>query len=562
MTEFSSSRRTFLQLPTEGSLLETSNIEPEITPTPPPFTLQGGLTPYTGVWGREQAAHLLRRATFGCNKTHIDRLVHTGNAQKAVDDILTIPKLEPAPPVNDYNNDEFTDPDVPSGRTWVNAKRNNDGEFFRITSWRGWWMERMITSEVSVLEKLILFWHNHFATRTDISFSGQACYKHYMTLRKHALGDFKQLVYDVTIDPHMLFFLNGLYNGVNAPDENYARELQELFTIGKDNPEHYTEADVVAAAKVLTGWRLDYNTNKVSLDVREHDRTDKQFSAFYNNRVIKGGTDADRELRELIDMIFQKDEVSLYICRKLYRFFVYYQIDEQVEKNVIRPLAEILRQNKYQILPVISALLRSEHFFDAVNKGCFIKTPLDLVIGVIRNFNIYIKGPTLYDQYQILTSLGWTCNDLQMLPGDPPNVAGWSAFRQAPKYYRNWINSDTLRNRNVYSDVMTYWRYETDSGYKVFIDHIVFAAQFPQPDDPNLLIDAMLQVLMPMPFSAAKKQVMKSILLSGQAQDYYWTVAWRNYTANPRDKGARDTVWYRLAALHKYLMGQPEYQLI
>jgi hypothetical protein len=181
---------------------------------------------------------------------------------------------------------------------------------------------------------------------------------------------------------------------------------------------------------------------------------------------------------------------------------------------------------------------------------------------VLRNFNVHIKGPTLYDQYQILTSLGWTCNDLQMLPGDPPNVAGWPAFRQAPKYYRNWINSDTLRNRNIYSDVMTYWRYETESGYRVFIDHIAFVAQFPRPDDPNLLIDSILQVLMPMPFSTAKKQVLKSILLSGQAQDYYWTVAWKNYTANPGDKAARDTVWYRLAALHKYLMGQPEYQLI
>lgn len=333
MAEFSSSRRTFLQLPTEGSLLETPYIEPEIPTAPPAFTLQGGLTPYTGIWGREQAAHLLRRATFGCSQVQIDQLFYLGDAQKAVDYILTVPKAEPAPPVNNYNNEEFTDPDVPLGKTWVNARRNNDGEFFRITSWRSWWMERMITSEANILEKLILFWHNHFATRTDISFSGQASYKHYMTLRKHALGDFKQLVYDVTVDPHMLFFLNGLYNGVNAPDENYARELQELFTIGKDNPDHYTEADVVAAAKVLTGWRLEYETNKVFLDPWSHDQTDKQFSAFYNNRVIKGGTDAEREVRELIDMIFQKDEVALHICRKLYRFFVYYQIDEQVEKK-------------------------------------------------------------------------------------------------------------------------------------------------------------------------------------------------------------------------------------
>lgn len=130
MAEFSYSRRTFLQLPTEGSQVETPYIEPETPTAPPAFTLQGGLTPYTGIWGREQAAHLLRRATFGCSQAQIDQLYYLGGAQKAVDYILNVPKTEPAPPVNNYNNEEFTDPDVPLGKTWVNARRNNEGEFF------------------------------------------------------------------------------------------------------------------------------------------------------------------------------------------------------------------------------------------------------------------------------------------------------------------------------------------------------------------------------------------------------------------------------------------------
>ena len=565
MNDNSFSRRDFLGLrPASPIVTQHQDLEsdPKTVTRVAEFTLQGGLEPYTGPWGREQAAHLLRRTTLGCTYQQIDQLYYSGSAQKAVDYVLTLPKEASTPPVNNYNDTYFNDPDVPFGQTWVNAKRNNKGEFSRVASWRGWWMERMLKSEANIHEKLILFWHNHFATRTERSFSGQACYRHYMTLYKHAMGNLKQFVYDVTLDPQMLYFLNGILNEVNAPDENYARELQELFTIGKDNPDHYTEDDVVAAAKVLTGWRVEYDTNRVYLDLAAHDQSDKQFSAFYNNTIIKGGLDAERELKELIEMIFQKEEVSLHICRKLYRFFVYYNIDEVVETNIIQPLAKLLRDSQYQILPVVSKLLRSEHFFDATNKGCYIKTPLDLVFGVLRNFNVSVLGPDLYDRYQIMIVLGWACNDMQMLPGDPPNVAGWAAFRQAPKYYRAWINSDTLRNRNVFFDVLTYWRYETDTGFTVSIDHIGFAQQFPRPDDPNLFIDAILQIMLPMPISAAKKQILKSILLSGQNQDYYWTIAWRNYIANPNDKGARDTVWFRLAAFHKYLMGLPEYQLI
>ncbi|WP_353482530.1 DUF1800 domain-containing protein [Haliscomenobacter sp.] len=566
MNDNSFSRRDFLGLKAASPTATHNNpdleSDPKMVSSVAEFTLQGGLDPYTGLWGREQAAHLLRRTTFGCTYQQIDQLYYLGNVQKAVDYVLNVPKGEPEPPINNYNNDDFKDPDVPFGKTWVNARRNNKGEFSRISSWRGWWMTRMIKSGANIQEKLILFWHNHFSTRTEKSFSGQASYRHYMTLHKHSLGNFKQFVYDVTLDPQMLYFLNGLLNGVDAPDENYARELQELFTIGKDNPNHYTEDDVVAAAKVLTGWRVDYDTNRVYLDLAAHDQSDKQFSKFYNNTVIKGGLEAERELKELIEMIFQKEEVALHICRKLYRFFVYYQIDEVVEANIIKPLAALLRENNYQILPVISKLFKSEHFFDATTRACYIKTPLDLVFGVLRNFNVPVFGPKLYDQYQMMNYLGWTCNDLQMMPGDPPNVAGWAAFRQTPKYYRTWINSDTLRNRNVFSDVMTYWRYETDSGFMASIDHIAFAQQFPRPDDPTLLIDAILQITMPMPISAVKKKALKNILLSGQAQDYYWTIAWRNYIANPNDKAARDTVWFRLAALHKYLMGLPEFQLI
>src|SRR6478672_11169439 len=146
----------------------------------------------------------------------------------------------------------------------------------------------------------------------------------------------------------MLRYLNGYLNTATAPDENYGRELQELFTIGKDpvtNLAPYAEDDVKNAAKILTGHRINGNTFSYFFDATRHDSTDKTFSTFYNNTVIKGRTGAAgaQETDDLLNMIFAKNEVSKFIVRKLYRWFVYYVIDETTEANVIEPLATIFR---------------------------------------------------------------------------------------------------------------------------------------------------------------------------------------------------------------------------
>ncbi|MEO6039278.1 MAG: DUF1800 family protein, partial [Saprospiraceae bacterium] len=408
--------------------------------------------------------------------------------------------------------------------------------------------------------KMTLFWHNHFATRTDAAFWGKASYQHNITLRQHALGNFKGFVKAVTLDPCMLVFLNGYLNDVAAPDENYARELQELFTVGKGGPVTYTEEDVVMAARVLTGWRFSYFNATVYLDLNAHDAGDKTFSAYYNNTVIPGGTNGELELDALLNMIFQKEDLAKFICRKLYRFFLYYKIDATVETDVIEPLAQIFRDNNYEIRPVMAALLGSEHFFDAYNQGCFIKTPLDLIVGALRNFNLSIPGSTPWDEFLMRLYLNYGSSDLQMLPGDPPNVAGWQAFRQSPSYYRTWINGDTMRNRNIITDVLCFFSIDTDND-QLKIDHLAFAGQFAHPEDPNLLVADMLRVLLPVDISPAKKQLLKSILLSGQANDYYWTIAWQAYLANPTDQMIVQAVTFRLASLHKYLTSMAEYQL-
>ena len=567
MADSSITRRNFLrqfappvggvrveQVPPEQADLTAANF-PETD-----FTLSGGLTPYVGPWGPEQAAHLLRRVTFGVKKAQIDQLTALGSAGAAVDFVLTVPQTPSAPPVNNYNNPDFTDPDVPLGQTWVNAPYNLDAEGVRIESWRGWWLDKILNSEANIQEKMTLFWHNHFATRTDAAFWGRVSYLHNVTLRQHALGNFKEFVKAVTLDPCMLVFLNGFLNDVSAPDENYARELQELFTVGKDSPATYTEDDVVAAARVLTGWRINLSNLTTYFDPNAHDSGFKVFSSYYNNTVIQGSANGEQELDALLNMIFQKEDVAKFICRKIYRFFLYYKIDAAVETDVIEPLAQIFRDNNYEIRPVMVALLQSEHFFDAYNKGCFIKTPLDLVVGVMRNFNIAIPGSTPYDEFLMRLYVNYGCGNLQQLPGDPPNVAGWPAFRQSPGYYRFWINGNTMRDRNIITDVLSFYFIGTDND-QMKIDHIEFAKQFDNPGDPNLLIEDTLRVLLPMEISAAKKQLLKNILLSNQTNDIYWTVAWLAYLSNPNDQMVYQAVWFRLASMHKYIMNLAEYQL-
>jgi len=529
------------------------------------FTLQGGLDPYQGLWTKAEAAHLLRRTTFGVKKAHLDQMLALGNAEAAVDALLNVPTTPPAPPVNNYNNANaippYADPNVPSGQTWVNAAYDVNAEGYRIESWRGWWLNRMIEGEANIQEKMTLFWHNHFATKSEAIFSGKTVYNHNKMLRVHALGNFKAFVKSVTLDPLMLYFLNGYLNNVASPDENYSRELQELFTVGKESANTYSEDDVVVAARILTGWTLNPQTLDTIFVPQLHDVGIKVFSSFYNNTIIQGTTNGDAELDALVNMIFQKEEVSLFVCREIYRFFIYYKIDADVEANVIVPLAQIFRDNNYEIAPVMRALLLSEHFFDAVNKGCQIKTPLDLTAGILRNYNLSLPSPTLYDEYFIRLSINFFCGALQMLPGDPPNVAGWPAYRQSPNFYRVWISSDTIRNRNILTDVMAFVGVDVGTE-KLIINHIAFAAQFSNPADPNVLIDEMLALLFPMPISILKKTFLKSILLSGQFSDHYWTDAWNAYINNPTDPMAFQTVWFRLASLHKYIMNLAEYQLI
>ncbi|MES2559622.1 MAG: DUF1800 domain-containing protein [Bacteroidota bacterium] len=524
-----------------------------------------GVAEYTGTFGDAQVLHLLRRTLFGVNKGDVD-FFKTKTMSEAVDFLLNVPASPPPPPLNHYGNNANTpDPAVPFGQTWVNAPVNPNIEFARVSSLKAWWMGLMVAPDRNIREKMTLFWHNHFATETNVVQDSRYIYKHHALLRAYCLGNFKELIKQITLDPAMLVYLNGEVNTKSAPDENYGRELQELFTIGKNLTPHYTEDDVKAAAKVLTGWRNNRTNIASFFDSSKHDTNNKQFSSFYGNTVITGRSGATAgmdELDDLLNMLFAHPETAKHICRKLYRYFVYYVIDDSVETNVINPLAQLFASSGYNIMTVVSKLLKSEHFFDALNMGCMIKQPIDQIVGSSRMMGLVFPDNTnLQQQYAhwlYLQQFSILCGqDI----GDPPNVAGWQAFYEDPQFYELWINSDTLPKRNLYNDVMVYTGYNRNQ-YKLMYDTIAFVNQFPTPENPNSLISAISTLCHPIPLSQTTRDSIKTAyLLSGQATDSYWTDAWNFYKNNPSDTNAKKTVTDRLQAMMKYMFGLAEYQL-
>lgn len=526
-----------------------------------------GLEPYAGPWGRDQIAHLLRRAMFGATKSDVQNMMALSLDQVIVQLLANQPT--PVPPLNT----NALDVDVPIGQTWVTSTKTDSNGYnpnnSRNQSLKSWWISLMLSQPVSILEKMVLFWHNHFVTDTVDVGDARFSYKYNALLRQFALGNFKELAYQITIDPAMLRYLNGNTNTKTNPNENYGRELQELFTIGKGqeiapgNYTNYTEDDVKAAAKVLTGWRDDGTNIASYFTLSRHDTSNKQFSSAYGNTIIAGKTTATRpnEIDDFLAMIFAQAETARYLCRKLYRWFVYYLIDDVVEQNVIEPMAVILRTNNYEIPPVLQALFKSAHFYDPINAGCIIKNPIDHAVGICREFGVaFPLSSDVVTQYNHWNYIRTQASNMQLNLGDPPNVAGWPSYYQLPQYYELWLNSDTLPKRNQLTDTLITTGRRAN-GYTLIIDPIAFTDQVSDPADPNILIDEFAQVLFPIQITANQKAFLKEMLIPG-LPDYEWTVEWSDYKSDPSNTMKRDTVKLKLQALLKFMMDMAEYQLM
>ncbi len=522
------------------------------------------LDTYTGPWTRREAAHLVRRTLFGLRPEDITTAL-AGTVSEAVDRLLAS-SPPPADPIAYTNSGAVT-----AGNEWMKASYDSGTEGQRVTFAQSWWIDIMLQQGFSLREKMTLFWANHLATGSNTVKDARYIAQQNIYLRANAFGNIKTIVRDITFDPAMLRYLSGNTNTKKQPNENYARELQELFTIGKGpeiqpgNYTNYTEADVKAAARVLTGWSDDATTRMAKFNAGNHDSTDKTFSAAYGNTVVKGGKDeagARREIDDMLAMIFAQPATALYLVRKLYRFFVDYKISATTEATVIAPLADLLRSNNYDVKPVLRALFTSTHFYDTERIGCMIKPPIDLVLGVVRTF----RPPDLFPAEK--NKMHWAYRTLRKTMAtaqqdlfNPPNVAGWPAYYQEPFFHEIWINADTLQKRVKYTNDMSSDGYLLDEAYeKSYIDEIYAASLVSEPGVITTLITEWAFLLFPVPLNDNQIEACKNVVLSG-LPDYEWSVEWGDYVNDPTNDAKLQPVRTKLRALLRYMMGMAEHQI-
>ena len=523
------------------------------------------LDPYTGTWNSELAAHLLRRTMFGPTYEQIQNAISLG-LTATVDQLLILPVI--SPPLS-YDG---TDATVAVGETWVQSVFPTTNlqvtEDSRRRSLAGWMMQRINLESFSILEKMILFWQNHFAV--PFTSDSRATYNYLEVLRNHVLGNFKNMAKELTVDPCMLVFLNGYSNSVFSPNENYAREFLELFTIGKGEQvgtgdyTNYTEEDVLAGSKIFTGWQIQgfgsatEPTTSSIFQATLHDTTDKVLSAHFGSQVVANGN--EQEYLNYIDLVFQQPEVARYICRKIYRYFVNYDLTQEVEDNVISAMADTLIQNDFEIFPVIRQLLLSDHFYDIALRGSIIKNPIEFFFSIM-NATQGTPNYSLAINYELYLSAYYLCSTSGMNYMQPPNVGGWFAYYQMPSFSKLWANSSYIKLRFDFIDWFTLWGGIDVSGNKWGVNHLAFLNGLSAPNDPVAVIDDMVSVFCPKGLSATNKAVLKWTLTNG-LPDFEWTVQYDNYIADPTNTTLSDPVRWRVALTLSSLFKTPEFQTI
>ncbi len=525
------------------------------------------MAPYTGAWTKAEAGHLLRRTLFGPTNQQILNAVSDGMAT-TVTNLLQVPTM--AEPLAFHPDEGVTT----FGNSWVNDVYPSNVTDAAATlnarniSLAAWLMKGINEEQFDISQKILLFWQNHFAA---IAVSdARATYDYVELLRQHALGNFRQFVKDMTINPMMLLFLNGATNTLYSPNENYARELLELYTVGK-GPQigpgdytNYTEDDVAAGAKILTGFLVDGLGSDTLTDVTSnftpilHDTSTKTLSYHFGNATISNN--GASEYADYIDIIFQQNAVAEHISRKLYRYFVNYDLTTDVETNVIPVMAATMIANNYEILPVLTELFSSEHFYDISVRGALIKSPLEMIFSMfnstesIPGFDLLTDSEMYLVLYQFATVMGQAYME-------PPSVSGWPAYYQTPAFSQLWVNSAVLKTRFQVSDFMTLLTGVPGNGNNWKFSTLTFLDNLSMPSDAPTVIDDIADVFTPKGLSATQKLLLKTVLTNG-LPDFEWTLQYNEYVANPGDPMYSDPVVQRVELVLQQLFHMPEFQTI
>ena len=288
---------------------------------------------------------------------------------------------------------------------------------------RTWWLGEMLATSTPLAERMTLFWHNHFATSIQKVRQPQGMWLQHELLRRHALGNFRELLHGVARDPAMLIYLDGAGNRVQAPNENFAREVMELFTLGEG---HYTEADVKEAARAFSGWTVDREQWQAKFRPRLHDNGSKTVLG------RSGAFDAD----DVLDLLLEQPQAARFISGKLWREFVSPEPRNAAERGELERVARRLQTGGWQVAPALRELLLSEAFWSPENRATLIKSPVELAVGSLRQFDIRLTDALPLSVVTAKLGQGLFA---------PPNVKGWPG-------YTAWIDSTTLLERKRFTE--------------------------------------------------------------------------------------------------------------
>lgn len=395
-------------------------------------------------WSRTEAAHLLARAGFGGSPAAIDAF-HKLGRRAAVESLI-----HPKEPVDDFplpawaqeplrsqelaertqafremrrgEKDESMTPEQREMKKREVQQKFQRAERERVGEAQTWWLKRMLTSKAPLREKMTLFWHDHFATSMQKVKQPEFMVEQNDLFRRNALGDFHALTRSIARDPAMLLYLDSQNSKKGKPNENFAREVMELFTLGEG---HYTENDIREAARAFTGMQLVRATGKVFQNRRQWDEGDKTFL----------GVTAKFDCDGVIDQIFAQPQAARYLPEKLWHFFVH----ENLPKPALDMLAKTFADSKFSVAAVLREIFLSKEFYSESAMGTRIKSPIEYLVMMCKQLEI--ANPP----YEYLRAAELQLGQVLFMP---PNVAGWD-------WGKAWINTNTLLSRYQVAGVMT-----------------------------------------------------------------------------------------------------------
>jgi len=371
-----------------------------------------------GLLGYDDARHLLNRTGFGATESEVQRFARMTREEAArtlLADARTVAITPPPAWVGSAESLRY--PRVGENATDAEKKMFRQEQVREGLELRGWWVTEMLATPSPLTERMTLFWHNHFVSSQQKVKLAELMYRQNMTLRANALGNFGGMLHAIARDPAMVVYLDSVQNRKGTPNENFAREVMELFTLGEGN---YTEQDVKEAARAFTGWSLDRNTGQFMFRRFIHDDGNKTVLG------RSGNLDGD----QVLDILLAQPQTAEFITRKFWREFVSPDVDEAVVKRVARSF----RDSHYDIKAALYALLTSDAFYARENRGTLIKSPIELVVGTLKQFD-FKPAETLPFA---VAAAGMGQNLFS-----PPNVKGWPG-------QDTWINSSTLLARKQF----------------------------------------------------------------------------------------------------------------